>query len=141
MPNSEDLLIQHETSLYREVREFETFIMVRFSSTVSDHGLIKDVHAPVQTKYAIWGKVRQIKTYEQEKIPGVFKEGSLIFEFKMPLGSNVPQLGDHLLYHGVFAREPRTIYLVQFLFEQASITIGKCVITPISKNELVHGSI
>lgn len=135
MANAEDMIVQHDTSLYREVREFERYIMVRHSQDSQNRGLLEDVRYPVRNKYAIWGRIRPMKMYEQEKVAGKFKDGTLIFEFKMPLRSHVPNVGDYL-YVAVLSRQPRTKYLVSQILSQLSLTIGRCVITPIGKESV-----
>jgi len=139
MPNAEDLLVQHDTSLYREVREFERYIMVRHSADSSNRGLIKDVQHPTRDKYAVWGRIRPMKIYEQEKVAGVFKDGMLILEFKMPLRSQVPQIGDYL-HTATISRQPRTKFLVSHILPQLSLTIGRCIITPIGTERRMESS-
>jgi len=129
--NPEGLLVQHDSSLYREIREFERFTLVRVTHTTKEMGLMEDVGVPKNTRYVIWGKIRPVKRFEFDRIAGIFDDGSMIFEFSMPLRSRVPQVKDRIELHGVQSRQPRMRYLVNQILPDLSITIGRCRITPI----------
>lgn len=133
MQDSNRILAEAHTSELREILEFERYILIRLSKVVENRGRIKTVGVPVETKYAVWGKIRTAKTYEQEKMSGNYAEGTLVFEFSMPLGTYVPKPGDYVEAHGIVDRQPRTRYLVHEIFPSSSIQIGKCIITPIGE--------
>lgn len=129
--NPEGLLAQYNTSLYREVREFERFTVNRVTSTTRDMGLVHDVGEPVNTPYAIWGKIRPIRRFEFERIAGIFDDGSLVLEFRMPMRSKVVRVRDKLELHGVQSRQPRMRYLVTQILPDLTLLIGRALITPI----------
>jgi len=128
----EQVIIQHDTSEYRDMREFERFTMIRtVASTPYDRGLVEDVTSPVRETYVIWGKIRTRKRFGIEHLQGVFDDGSLILEYKFPMRDKVPQVSDFVELHGVTGRQPRMRYLVNTILPQSSITVGRCVITPV----------
>ena len=135
----EDIIVKHDTSEYRDAREFERYTMIRTSASEPyDRGLVEDVTRPVRNTYVIWGKIRVKKRFELEHVQGVFDDGSLILEYKFPMRDKVPQVNDFVELHGVTGRQPRMRYLVNTILPQSSITIGRCVITPVG-NEGVPG--
>lgn len=121
------------TSLLREVDQFERFIMIRHTVEIADRGLIHDVGEDVANRYAIWGRLRPIKLYEQEKISGVFQKGMVAMDFAMPLGSQVPNKGDYIEAHGVQSRQPRQRYRVHTILPQSTVMIGRCIVEPIGE--------
>ena len=129
--NPEGLLVQHNTSFYREVREFERFTIDRVTHTTKDMGLIKNVGVPVNTPFVLYGKIRPVKRFEFERIAGIFDDGSLVFEFRMPMRSKLPHVRDKIEKHGVQSRQPRMRYLVTQILPDLTLLIGRALITPI----------
>lgn len=138
--NPEGLLVQHNTSLYREEREFERFTLLRVTRTTEDQGLMKDAGTPVNTKYVLWGKIRPIKRMERDRIAGRFDDGSLVFEFRQPMGTKVCQVRDKIELHGVQSRQPRMRYLVTRILEDLTLLIGRALITPIGNEGEPQGT-
>lgn len=138
--NPEGLKVQYDTSLYREVRELQRYTLNRVTYTTHDEGLMKDVGTPVNKKFVVWGKVRNIKRFEFDRIAGIFDDGSLIFEFRQSMGSTIPQVKDKLELHGVKARQPRMRYLVKEVLPSLSIMIGRTLISPIGNEGAPEGT-
>jgi len=128
----EDTVVKHDTSEYRDIREFERYTMIRtVPSEPYDRGLVENVTYPTRLTYIIWGKIRVKNRFELEHIQGVFDDGAMILEYKFPMRDKVPQVGDFIELHGVTGRQPRVRYLVKEILPQSSITIGRCLITPV----------
>jgi len=128
----EDIIIKHDTSEYRDAREFERFTMIRtIASEPYNRGLVKGVTHPVRNPYVIWGKIRVKNRFELEHVQGVFDDGSLILEYKFAMRDKVPQVNDFVELHGVTGRQPRIRYMVNTILPQSSITVGRCLITPV----------
>ncbi len=130
--NPEGMLAQHNTSLYREEREFERFTLTRTTVAYEDQGMMKNVGEPVYNRYIVWGKIRPVKRFEMDKISGRFDDGSMIMEFRMSMGSNIPQVTDKVELYGTQSRQPRLRYLIKEILPDLSITIGRLLISPIA---------
>lgn len=138
--NPHALAAQHDASLYREVREFERFTLIRVDHTTINRGLMKDVGVPKDIRYVIWGKIRPIKRFEFDRIVGTFDDGSMVLEFNMPLKSKVPQVKDFVELHGVQSRQRRMRYLIKEILPDLSVMIGACLISPIGNEGAGVGS-
>lgn len=140
MQDSNRILAEEFTSQERSVKEFQRYILIRHSVTFSNMGRMKNIGAPVDNNFAIWGRIRTTKRIEQERISGVYDNGALVFEYDFPMGTYIPQIGDYIEAHGVANRQPRQRFLIKEIFPDSSIKIGKCIITPIGKTVPSQGS-